>query len=763
MRSSSHHTRRLMILAASLLGLTILVALPDSSASQPAASASTGQARSAAPTNPSQANEARRRWLSRSLLPAPGRPLVLTSTLALLSPATSISPKTEMFTHLAGGGTDTGDGILATQAKVRTVRGINVGPDGGVYLSTFDFDNKLRRVGTDGLITTVAGALNSGFSGDGGPAPQALMNFPLGNCTAPDGSRYVVDFGHRRIRRVGAPLPGFTNEDLAIASEDGSLLYRFNKNGRHLSTVNALTGAPLLTFNYDAQGRLASIQDADNNTTTIERNGGGNPTALVGPFGGRTMLTLDANGFLASLANPAGETTQLVTTSSGRLTRVTGPRGNVFTFTYDALGRLTRAEDQAGSSTGLTRTEIAGGHQVTSTSALNRTNTLRVERLASDEQRRINTSPDGTQTTTLIGTDEHRTTTLPDGTTTVLLPGPDPRFRMHSPITSSQTITLPSGLKSTLTEMRTATLADPTNPLSLVSQTETVNFNGRTYTSTYAAATRTFTSTTPQGRQTTLVSDTLGRPVQGQVAGLEPVGYTYDSRGRLASITKGSGGSARTTTFTYNPGGFLATLTNALGQTTSFGYDSAGRVTSQTLPDGRVINFGYNANGKRASITPPGRPAQSFTYDPAESVTVYTPPNVGAGTNTTQYTYNADRQVTRLTHPDGAAIDYSYDGAGRLSTITHGGGAMTYSYNATTGRLTGIAAPGGIGLSYTYDGSLLMSETLSGPVAGSVSQTYDSNFRNSARRSDWVFAGTLATANTRPPTAGSMFVVAGGL
>src|SRR5690606_28484536 len=52
-----------------------------------------------------------------------------------------------------------------------------------------------------------------------------------------------------------------------------------------------------------------------------------------------------------------------------------------------------------------------------------------------------------------------------------------------------------------------------------------------------------------------------------------------------------------------------------------------------------------------------------------------------------------------------------------------------YSYDPTTGNLTSVNAPGGIGQMYTYDGFLPLSDTLSGPVSGSVSRTFDNNFR----------------------------------
>ena len=51
----------------------------------------------------------------------------------------------------------------------------------------------------------------------------------------------------------------------------------FDPKGRHLRTLNALTGADSLQFGYNAHGRLIKVTDGDGNVTTIERDGNGNP------------------------------------------------------------------------------------------------------------------------------------------------------------------------------------------------------------------------------------------------------------------------------------------------------------------------------------------------------------------------------------------------------------------------------------------------------------------------------------------------------
>jgi len=101
------------------------------------------------------------------------------------------------------------------------------------------------------------------------------------------------------------PLPGFSASEIVIASEDGRELYVFDQRGRHLRTVEATTGAALLTFGYGPTGLLASVTDADGNITSIERDGAGRPSAIVAPRGQRTILAHDGQGYLATVTNPA--------------------------------------------------------------------------------------------------------------------------------------------------------------------------------------------------------------------------------------------------------------------------------------------------------------------------------------------------------------------------------------------------------------------------------------------------------------------------
>ena len=100
-----------------------------------------------------------------------------------------------------------------------------------------------------------------------------------------------------------------------------------------------------------------------------------------------------------------------------------------------------------------------------------------------------------------------------------------------------------------------------------------------------------------------------------------------------------------------------------------------------------------------------------------------------SGTTATQFNYNTDRTLTRITRPDGQLIDVTYDTAGRRSTLVITRGSIGYSYSPITGRLTGITAPGGLGVDYSYDSVLLTGVNWSGAITGATAFTYNNDLR----------------------------------
>ena len=636
-----------------------------------------------------------------------------------------------IITTVAGDGAANflGDGGPATQARLAYPWSVAVAADGSLMIADYN-NNRIRLVGSDGIIATITGNGEYGFVGDGGPATAANLARPQAVAVGPDGSLYIADTNNFRVRHVRPALTGGSIGDSILAAEDGREVYVFNTIGRHLRTLDSLTGSVRHQFSYDATGYLTSITDGSGNVTAIERTGA-IASAIVAAGGQRTTLNVNASGWLHSATNPASQAHTMTYSADGLMQTFADPRNQLHQFTYDVLGRLIKDENPAGGSTTLARTQQNTGHTVTTTSALGRVESFQVEQLPTGAVRRTVTAPSGTRTITLIGTDDSEQTTYADGSSSTVTYGPDPRWGMLAPVATRAIVTTPGGRTRTVTAARTATLADPNNLLSLTNLTDTVTVNGNSSSRVYSdnGTTRTLTVSAASGRNSTLTLDALGRTTRAQAPGIDPVIYTYDSRGLLNSIVEGSGASSRTTTVAASAAYELTGVTDALGRTLGLAYDSAGRLVTATLPGARTVTLAYDASGNATALTPPGRTAHGFGYTPIDEIANYTPPDLGSGTTTTQFTYDADRALTRITRPDTQLIDVTFDAVGRASSVGIARGTIGFSYSATTDQLTGIAAPDGLGLSYGYDSELLTGVTWSGAITGATAYTYNNDLR----------------------------------
>lgn len=716
-----------------------------------------------------------------------------------------------------------GDGGPAAAALLAAPEGVAVGPDAALYIADH-WNHRIRRVGPDGMITTVAGLGNyphngptSGswygdYTGDGGPATAAQLNFPSGIAFGSDGALYIADTFNDRIRRVGpdgiittvagkgtytcpdpvqsgagcfTPIavamgadglfvataderivsirpafPGLGAGDFWIASESARELFVFNSSGRHLRTLDARTNVALHSFGYDSAGRLESITDRDGLVTIIERSSGV-PTAIVAPHGQRTTLSVDGNAYLSAITSPAGETHSYTYDANGLMRSYTDPRGGRHAFEYDPSGRLTFDADAGGGSKTLGRTDRSDGFSVSLTTALGRTTFHDISRLLSGDLVRTVARPDGSVSTrTEFTSSGNMSTTAADGTRMSATLRRDPRFGMQAPVASTTTRT-PSGISLSTIGSRTATLADPLDPLSATLLSETRNVNGRLYSTTYSAATRTTISTTPAGRTTGSILDDRGRLSQLQATGVLPASFGYDAMGRLSTVTQG----ARTYSFGYDAQGYLNSITDPLLRVVSFTNDSVGRVLMEMLPGDRTVSFSYDRNGNMVSLSPPGRPTHEFTFTPADHEASYSPPYASnAGLLVTTYGYDLDGGLLSVLLPDQSTIVRGYDGAGRLTSIASARGGTLLSYD-TAGRVATVTAPDGGTLTYGYDGFLATSETSAGIVAGSIAWTYDNDFRVSTTSvngsgvshsydPDGLLAGAGALTTAREPATG---------
>jgi hypothetical protein len=108
-----------------------------------------------------------------------------------------------IITTVVGGNSgvpDYGDGGPATDAQLMYPGAVDVDTAGNVYITDVG-TSTVRRVDTEGVITTIAGTGSAGFSGDCGPATEAQLNQP-GGIIVSDGVVYILDSVNHRIRMV---------------------------------------------------------------------------------------------------------------------------------------------------------------------------------------------------------------------------------------------------------------------------------------------------------------------------------------------------------------------------------------------------------------------------------------------------------------------------------------------------------------------------------------------------------------------------------
>ena len=111
-----------------------------------------------------------------------------------------------MMTTVVGTGEKgfAGDGGPAAQALLNGPFDVAFDAAGNLYFSD-TFNCRIRRVDArSGVITTIAGNGDKGYSGDGGPATQAALNEPYGIALDRAGNLFVADRLNRRVRRIDA-------------------------------------------------------------------------------------------------------------------------------------------------------------------------------------------------------------------------------------------------------------------------------------------------------------------------------------------------------------------------------------------------------------------------------------------------------------------------------------------------------------------------------------------------------------------------------
>ncbi len=189
-----------------------------------------------------------------------------------------------VISTVAGNGTAqqfSGDGGPATSAAIWGPDAVAVDGSGNLFIAD-NINRRIRRVSTGGIITTVAGSGNSGFSGDGGQATNASLWNPYGIALDSSGNLFIADNANDRVRKVSG------NGIITTVAGGGNSPCC---NGG-LATSVAL-GSPY-AIAVDGQGNLFIADRVANSVRKVDA--AGIITTVGGQISGPNAIAVDASG-----------------------------------------------------------------------------------------------------------------------------------------------------------------------------------------------------------------------------------------------------------------------------------------------------------------------------------------------------------------------------------------------------------------------------------------------------------------------------------
>ena len=240
------------------------------------------------------------------------------------------SAQSSFIYTIAGNGTNgySGDGGQATLAALNSPPGIVADKSGNLYIADSS-NNVVRKVAAGtGIITTIAGNEIAGYSGDGGAATSATLNYPYALALDKDGNLYIADSSNYVVRKVAAGTG-----TIATIAGNG----KFGNSGNGGPALSATLGYPE-GIAIDGSGNLyitdtvnewiRKVEAGTGTITTVAGNGSYGYTGDGGPavnasFASATAVAVDSFGnlYIADLSN---NVIRKVTASSGIISTIAG-------------------------------------------------------------------------------------------------------------------------------------------------------------------------------------------------------------------------------------------------------------------------------------------------------------------------------------------------------------------------------------------------------------------------------------------------------
>ena len=466
-------------------------------------------------------------------------------------------------------------------------------------------------------------------------------------------------------------------------------------DSHYLTDIYSDDGTRISRNEYDDDGRLIAVIDADGNRIEFQHDLDSRMEVSTDRLGYSTVYYYDENGNVTSVTDALGRTTSYTYDSNGNKTSETRPDGTTFSYTYDENGNMLSSSDGHGrtvsssygshgevltiSTSGVTEISLAYddyGNVISATDSVGNT-----QEFTYDSAGNIASISDslGTIVNTICDSEGNIiSVTSSDGN--VINYSYDSNGRRISRSVTYQ--------GATLTDTYSYDAADRVTGITYA--------NGNTVSYSYNQAGDVTASTDGQGRTVNYTYDIYGHLTRVSYPDGTSESFTYDAEGRNLTATDRMG---RTATFTYDAVGNCTSKTYANGANESYTYDECNRVVSATNVYGGMTSYGYDYLGRNTSVTDVNGNITYYSYNDRGNVSSVTDP---AG-NTYSFTYDNNGNQTSVTYPNGSTYNTSYDVRGRMTSQSDAyGNTTTYSYDSMD-RLVGVTDALGSSWTYEYD------------------------------------------------------------
>jgi trimeric autotransporter adhesin len=222
---------------------------------------------------------------------------------------------------------DLGDGSQAIQGLLWSPRGVSVDAAGNLLIADTGHD-LVRRVASDGTISTIAGNFADIPGGDGGQATQALLAFPYRVVLSPAGGFLVADAANNRIRRVSRDgvITTVAGNGQAGSAGDGGLATAAQLNSPRDMVADSRGNIYILDTNNSRVRRVTSAG-------VIQAYAGTGQAGFSGDNGPATSALLN---YPLGLAIDSRDNLYIADTSNHRV-RVVSPDGTITTLTGSSI------------------------------------------------------------------------------------------------------------------------------------------------------------------------------------------------------------------------------------------------------------------------------------------------------------------------------------------------------------------------------------------------------------------------------------------